>query len=101
MKFKTGVEWKKFSLRTSELGSKEYVLKCTISSLVPIEMELSRKGRKDPVAIFLGYQIERTDYVRFVVKNSTALAELLPYDRAAVDHALYFLNSDEMVEVNN
>jgi len=101
MKICSGDKWKEFGLRISELGTREYVLKCILSSSVPIQFELSREGRKEPVAIFLGYQVEMSDYVRFVVKNPIALMELEPYDRAAVDYALYLLNSDEMVEMNN
>ena len=101
MKINSGDNWKEFSLKTSELGTEKYILCCTISSSVPIEFELARDGRKGPIATFLGYKVELSDYIRFVVKNPIALLELLPYDRAAVDHALYLLNSDKSTEIGS
>lgn len=100
MKICSGDMWKEFDLRIAQLETRKYILNGIISSSVPTKFELIRIGRKEPIATFLGYQVN-SDYIRFVVLNLMALTELAPYDRVAVDHALYLLNSDEMVEMNN
>lgn len=92
MKIKAGEKWKEFTLQTSK-----YALRYAVSSLEPFKFELLKDKRI--VASFLGYKVDYNRYIRFVVSNPMAIFELPSYDRAAVDHALYLLNSDITTEI--
>lgn len=98
MEIKVGAKLKDIELETSQGGTRLYSLVCK-STLIPLEFNLVKESElgNGVIATFKGYRIKCTDYIRFVMSNPMALLELPTYDRVAVDYALLFLNSDEVV----